>query len=51
MTDLDKLYEYIRDSAPQICAVCGGYKLEDSSPKWVYQEEICDCPEPPNEGP
>ena len=33
----------IRDMMPEQCQDCGGYLTDDSTPKWVYREEVCEC--------
>lgn len=45
MVDLEKMEEFIRDMAPEMCQECGGYKVDDTTPKWVFREEICECEE------
>jgi hypothetical protein len=43
--DREKLAEFLSDLAPEKCKECGGYYVDDATPKWVFREEICECEE------
>jgi len=40
----DELAAALADAMPEQCQTCGGYKADDSTPKWVFRGyKICEC--------
>ena len=34
----------ISDIMPEQCQDCGDYRVDDTTPKWVYREyDVCEC--------